>query len=56
MKPFILSTLALPCLAVAQAAPQPPALPPVVVTATRVEAAAFDLPASIDRIDAFDAR
>ncbi len=52
MKPFILSTLALPCLAMAQAAPQPPALPPVVVTATRVEAAPFDLPASIDRIDA----
>ncbi len=41
--------------ALAQTAPEgaaaPAALPPVVVTATRVEAAPFDVPASIDRVD-----
>ena len=35
----------------ARAAPTPTVLEPVVVTATRTEAAPFDLPASIDRID-----
>ena len=51
MRPFFLSTLAFPCLAAAQTAAQPPTLAPVVVTATRIEASSFDLPASIDRVD-----
>ncbi len=37
--------------ATAQAAPAPTVLEPVVVTATRSEAAPFEVPASIDRID-----
>ena len=53
-------TLALPALALLMpgasgaqtAAPATTTLSPVVVTATRTEAAAFDVPASIDRIDA----
>ncbi len=45
--------LALPCLAAAQAETATPVrtLPPVVVTATRIEAQSFDLPASVDRVD-----
>ena len=38
-------------LAQTAANPSPAVLPPVVVTATRVEAAPFDVPASIDRVD-----
>jgi iron complex outermembrane receptor protein len=37
-------------------APEVPQLPPVVVTATRIGASAFDVPASIDRIDAATVR
>ena len=50
-----LCCLAAPAAALAQvdAAPQ---LPPVVVTATRTDARAFDVPASIDRIDAATVR
>jgi iron complex outermembrane receptor protein len=51
MRLFFLPTLALPCLVAAQTAPPPAALAPVVVTATRLEASPFDVPASIDRID-----
>ncbi len=47
-----LCCLAAPTLTLAQDAPAgPPQLAPVVVTATRTEARAFDVPASIDRID-----
>ena len=48
-----LAALLVPCNGFAQTtAPAPTTLSPVVVTATRTEAAAFDVPASIDRIDA----
>ena len=48
-----LAALALPATALAQAQPsEATRLDPVVVTATRNEAAAFDVPASIDRIGA----
>ena len=50
----LLGSLLLPATAFAQDAPPRPAegavLAPVVVTATRTEAAPFDIPASIDRI------
>ena len=52
----------LTCLVLLSAGPvcsqtgEPPALAPVTVTATRVDALAFDVPASIDRIDAAEAR
>ena len=48
-----LAAFALPCVAFGQAVDGGTAarLAPVVVTATRVEAAPFDVPASIDRID-----
>lgn len=45
-----LAALAWPAAALAQASEVPVRLAPVVVTATRTEAAAFDIPASIDRI------
>ena len=50
--------LLLPSAAQAQAAQGTDAakLPAVVVSATRVEASAFDVPASIDRVDVLDAR
>jgi iron complex outermembrane receptor protein len=50
--------VAVPCLVSAQTAPvaSPATLAPVVVTATRVEAPAFDVPASISRIGADEAR
>lgn len=56
-----LCSLAMPLTAAAQAAQpaptaaQDPVLPPIVVTATRTDRAPFDVPASIDRIDAPDA-
>ena len=52
LRAAVLATLALPCLVFAQTAAEGGAarLAPVVVTATRTEAAAFDVPASIDRI------
>ena len=46
----VLAALAWPAGALAQSAETPVRLAPVVVTATRTEAAAFDVPASIDRI------
>ena len=48
----VLATLAMPLLVGAQTADdgRSDRLPPVVVTATRTEVAAFDVPASIDRI------
>ncbi len=51
---WALAALAQPATALAQAQPSEAALrlDPVVVTATRTEAAAFDVPASIDRIGA----
>ena len=47
-----------PAVALAQATPDPATaqLAPVVVTATRTEARAFDVPASIDRIDGDEVR
>jgi len=46
-----------PAAALAQSgADAPPRLAPVVVTATRIEASPFDIPASIDRIDGADVR
>jgi len=50
--------LGAPAAAIAQAdvPPEPARLAPVVVTATRTEAAGFDLPASIDRVDGGDVR
>ncbi|MEO8525022.1 MAG: TonB-dependent receptor, partial [Caldimonas sp.] len=45
-----LAAIALPALAQTQAGEPATRLDPVVVTATRTEAAAFDVPASIDRI------
>src|SRR5262245_75439 len=45
-----LGAIALPAAALAQTPPAPVQLAPVVVTATRTEAQAFDVPASIDRV------
>ena len=47
-----LGAMTLPAVALAQAAASEPAvrLTPVVVTATRTEVPAFDVPASIDRV------
>ncbi len=50
-----LCCLAAPAAALGQV-DAPPQLPPVVVTATRTDARAFDVPASIDRIDAATVR
>ncbi len=46
----VLVAIVLPALAQAQASDPPTRLAPVVVTATRTETPAFDVPASIDRI------
>ncbi len=52
MAAVALACALLPRIGAAQSAtPAPTTLAPVVVTATRTEAAAFDVPASIDRID-----
>ena len=59
LKPHVrcgaLAALVMPAAALAQAQPATQ-LPPVVVTATRTETPAFDVPASIDRIDGDDVR
>jgi iron complex outermembrane receptor protein len=57
---LVLLSLAVPCHALSQtdgpATTAPRSLSPTTVTATRVDALAFDIPASIDRIDGDEAR
>ena len=56
MNAALMVTLGFSFDAGAQSAPAPPELPPVIVTATRIESLAADVPASITRIDGSEVR